>query len=549
MSIAGRLRRALGDGWATLSGAADRAALARAEGEARTAEARLREALDVLPEGIVLLDPEGRYILWNRRYAEIYHRSADLFREGAKLADTLRIGVARGDYPQAVGQEEIWLSQRLAALDNPDEPHEQQLADGRWIRIEERKTADGGNIGLRVDITDLKSQSAALEAALERAETAGRARSEFLARVSHELRTPLNGVIGMADILARSSLTGEQTEALAHLRASSARLEDLISDLLDFNTLEAGQSDLKSEPFALGDLVRETVAAFGPDLAALSLALSVEVAPAAEDAVLGDPGRVRQILANLISNALKFTEAGRVAVALDADRTETGKCYRLSVRDTGPGFDPLEAERLFDGFGQADAGATTRHGGIGLGLAICFRLCQRMGGSIRAEGVKGRGAVFTVTLPLPPAPETACPALRPLAVLLADDNETNRRVVEMMLGAVGADVVSVENGALAVDAMRTRAFDAVLMDLRMPVMDGLTAIRQIRAWETAAGTGRVPIIVLSANAADEDRADSIRAGADGHLGKPIQVEPLLQALSRAVEVGPSEPRNPETQAA
>ena len=179
-------------------------ALRRAEQQALRAETRLREAIDVLPEGLVFLDHEGRYVLWNEKYAEIYHRSADLFREGVKLADTLKIGVARGDYPQAIGREDAWLAERLALLDNPGHRHEQQLADGRWVMIEERRTSEGGTIGLRVDITEMKEQSEALRLALDRAEAANRAKSDFLANMSHEIRTPLNGVVGMAEVLART---------------------------------------------------------------------------------------------------------------------------------------------------------------------------------------------------------------------------------------------------------------------------------------------------------------------------------------------------------
>jgi signal transduction histidine kinase len=217
-------------------------AAARARTEAETAERRLREALDALPTGVVFLDEAQRYILWNKAYAEIYHRSSDLFQVGRPLADTLRIGVARGDYPAAVGREEAWLAERLALLANPTgERQEQLIRDGRWVMIEERRTADGGIIGLRVDITDLKAQAAALQAALAHAEAAGRAKAEFLADMSHELRTPLNGVIGLAEVLARAPLAPEHASIVTELLASAGRLNGLVNDLLD--TLEAGQAD------------------------------------------------------------------------------------------------------------------------------------------------------------------------------------------------------------------------------------------------------------------------------------------------------------------
>jgi signal transduction histidine kinase len=241
-------------------------ALARAEADARRAELRLREALDALPEGVVFLDAEGRYILWNKAYAEIYHRSADLFQVGRHLSETLRIGVERGDYPAAVGREEAWLAERLALLRNPTaERHEQQILDGRWVMIEERRTADGGVIGLRVDITAMKAQAAALE--------------EALANMSHELRTPLNGVMGMAQVLAHTTLDPHQKEMVQELLASAGRLNGLLGDLFDFNSLEAGKVEIARVAFAPAEVVRRITVAFEDLAKAKDLQLVVEIGP------------------------------------------------------------------------------------------------------------------------------------------------------------------------------------------------------------------------------------------------------------------------------
>ncbi|MFN9929042.1 MAG: PAS-domain containing protein [Phenylobacterium sp.] len=213
-----------------------------ARAEARAAEARLRDAIDAIPEGVVFLDAEGRYVLWNRRYAEIYHRSADLFRPGARLSDTLREGVRRGDYPDAVGREGAWLATRMARLLAANgERHEQQLADGRWLMIEERKTSDGGTIGLRVDITDLKRQAEALEAALSQAGAAQRAKVEFLADMSDELRTPLYGVVGLSAALEETALDPRQAELVAGLRGAAGELQRLVASLVDYDGTESGQ--------------------------------------------------------------------------------------------------------------------------------------------------------------------------------------------------------------------------------------------------------------------------------------------------------------------
>jgi signal transduction histidine kinase len=370
----------------------------RALERAALAESRLWAAIDALPEGVVFLDPEGRYILWNRRYAEIYHRSADLFAPDRRLADTLAVGVARGDYPDAVGREQTWIAERLALMDNPGQRHEQRLSDGRWILIEERRTADGGLIGIRVDITELKEQAERLRQALGEAEQANRAKTEFLSNMSHEIRTPLNGVLGLAHVLARTSLDAQQGRLVNTIIESAVLLERLLSDVLDLARIESGRLELRRELFRLEDLVAETVANFEPQAADKGLVLVLDVAPEAQGAVSGDPVRLRQVLGNLIGNAVKFTAKGRVTVEV---RRPDGEIAEFSVLDTGIGFTPEEAPRLFERFVQADGSITRRFGGSGLGLAICRELAEMMGGRVEASGEPGKGAVFRVTLPLP----------------------------------------------------------------------------------------------------------------------------------------------------
>ena len=328
-----------------------RQALYAAERQAWQAEARLHEAVEAIPEGIVMLDAEGRYILWNQTYADIYHRSADLFEKGARLVDTLRVGIQRGDYPDAIGREEEWLKARMALMENPGQRHEQRLADGRWLMIEERKTSEGGIIGLRVDITDMKRQAQALEAALHRAESANRAKTEFLANLSHEIRTPLNGVLGLTDVLAQTKLDLSQREMLDTVSTSAAALNQVLIDLLDFSRLDSGTLEIADEPFRIDEVVSESAALFDEAAEAKSLTFQLSSPADVQTRVIGDPARLRQILTNLISNALKFTEQGRITVR--AGLADTEGCYRFVVEDTGPGFDPAEAERLFARFEQA----------------------------------------------------------------------------------------------------------------------------------------------------------------------------------------------------
>ena len=540
----------MGPGWTRVRGVLvavmaflrrwDKDALERAEGEARRAEKRLREAIDALPEGIVFLDREGRYVLWNRRYAEIYHRSADLFEPGRKIEDTLRIGVARGDYPDAVGREEPWIAERLALLKNPGVRHEQRVSDGRWIMIEERATSDGGVIGLRVDITEMKEQAQALRLALARAEAANRAKSEFLANLSHEIRTPLNGVLGLAEALHRGALDAGQREIVATIQDSAGALNELLGDLLTFSDLEGGKVELQPEPVSLSEVAKMAASQHLPAAEAKGLELLIEAGEGAGEPAMADPERLRQVLSQLLGNAVKFTEKGRIRLRLSTSLAGRMRRALIEVEDTGVGFDPHDADRLFQRFEQGDGSFTRRFGGTGLGLAICRQLVGLMGGTIGAVGRPGRGSTFTVELPWPtaqlepatPLDEEATPA--GLKVLVAEDNPTNRKVAELMLAAVGADTLCVENGKLAVEAVRDDDYDIALMDLQMPVMDGLEAIRTIRREEAASGRPRLPIVVVSANVAPEHLAASAAAGADAHVGKPIRPEELFGAIAGAV---------------
>jgi signal transduction histidine kinase len=377
-----------------------REALDKAVQAAALAESRLRAAIDALPEGVVFLDNEGRYILWNQRYAEIYHRSADLFEPGRLLSETLAIGVARGDYPEAFGREDAWIAERLAKLDNPGQRHEQRLSDGRWILIEERRTADGGLIGLRVDITELKQTAEKLEHAVQQAKAANQAKTEFLSNMSHEIRTPLNGVVGLAHVLARTTLDAQQTKLLGAIIDSATLLEELLSDILDLSRIESGRLALRNEPFSLERLTHEAAANFAAKAEEKGLKLKVDMARTLPSHVMGDAVRVRQVLGNLLSNAVKFTAAGEVALSVRQEQDSVV----FEVADTGIGFEPAQGERLFERFVQADGSITRRFGGSGLGLAICRELVEMMSGHISATGAPGKGATFRFSFPLVQVP-------------------------------------------------------------------------------------------------------------------------------------------------
>jgi len=392
----------------------------------------------------------------------------------------------------------------------------------------------------------------ALERERDVAEAASTARSEFLANVSHELRTPLNGVIGLIDALAREPLTPSQGEILKLIRQSGATLEHLVADLLDISRIDAGQMSLEPGRFDLPEALDGLLKISGAQARAKGLEFEVRFGVGASGRFQADSARIRQVLGNLLANAIKFTPQGRIDVTIDIDAPpgpDSPNTLTLRVADTGIGFGPEAATRIFDRFNQADSTITRRFGGTGLGLSICKTLVELMDGTMSASAEPGRGSVFTVNLPLAPDRSGLASSsddgvamagdLGSLRVLLAEDHPVNQRVVQLILAPHGADVVVAENGAVALEAFKASQFDLVLMDLQMPVMDGLAATRAIRAHEQACAHGRTPIVALSASAMASHKSEALQAGADLHLAKPITALGLMQGIHKALGARPT----------
>ena len=425
-----------------------------------------------------------------------------------------------------------------------DGPHVWVHLAGEGLRDQSGEIVRIINVMRNVD--QAKRAEINLQRARDAAEAANRAKSEFLANMSHEIRTPLNGVMGVASALSRTGLSDGQREMVGLITSSAETLEALLSDVLDLARIESGRLELKDEAFELAQAVRDVAALFEPSAAAKGLALTIDARRAAGAMVVGDAARLRQVISNLVSNAVKFTERGSVSLRVRTRRAGDDTAVTISVTDTGIGFDAATAERLFERFEQADGSITRRYGGTGLGLAISRSLIEAMGGRLCARAEPGKGATFTLELALPRAAAAAAGArpshaaanetdLSCIRVLLAEDHPTNRRVIELILGAAGVNLTCVENGAEALEAWRGGGFDLVLMDMQMPVMDGLTATRAIRDAERREGRARTPIYALTANAMAEHARASAEAGVDGHLTKPISAEALLQAVSDMAE--------------
>ncbi|WP_293900087.1 PAS domain-containing sensor histidine kinase [Phenylobacterium sp.] len=501
-------------------------------------EAFLDTLVRLLPNPILVKRArDGRYVLINRAAEEAFGLSSAEW-VGRDAFELFPANEAQGFADE---DAEVIASRRMQVSE--EEPI--TTRDGvRYFTTKKFATYDGDQplhlVTLGEDVTERREAALALRSALAEAENANLAKSEFLANMSHEIRTPLNGIVAGADLLARANLDPKARELVEIIASSGATLERLLTDILDLARIEAGRVTLETTVFDMGDLIRSTAALARLQADEKGVALKMHVAAEVDRAFEGDPYRIRQVLLNLLSNAVKFTQKG--SVVLTAGAGPAGR-VRLTVRDTGIGFKPEMKEQLFGRFHQADGSITRRFGGTGLGMTISRQLTELMGGVLDAEGHEGEGATFWFDLPLAPAQAIAGPEAprlaeapdRSLRVLLADDHPTNRKVVELMLDGL-AEVTSVVDGAEALAALAAGPFDVVLMDMQMPVMDGLEATRHIRRDEAARGAAATPVIMLTANALPEHVAASRAAGADRHLEKPITLAGLLDALNEVLFV-------------
>ena len=545
------LIRGAADGDYILSITEDVTARKRALDEVERTRAFLETVIESMPAGITVKDAStGKVLITNPAVEAIYGvgRRENIGKSveeifPSEMADRVR----RQDLEViALGGAHVYDDQLV------ETPFGRKFLRRKKVLI---PGSDGPDYLLSIseDVTERKLAQDALEGALHRAEAASVAKSEFLANMSHEIRTPLNGVLGLADALARMELTPQQREIVEMIVSSGHALTGILSDVLDLAKAEAGQLELAAESFGLRETIGSAAFLFETVARDKGVGFRVKFDPDGPDRLMGDPLRIRQVVSNLISNAVKFTTEGEVAVNV-ACRVGADGSARLSVKvkDTGPGFSEEVRARLFSRFEQGDGSITRRYGGTGLGLSIASSLAQKMGGQIDCRGRPGEGAtfVFRARLALDAAPQVVRAArletrpadlgLKP-RVLLAEDHEVNQKVVQLMLGEA-AELVIVGDGQRAADeALGARPFDVILMDTQMPVMDGLTAIRRIREEETRLGRTRTPIISLTANAMAHQVRASFEAGADHHLAKPITADALFAAIERMMEQGAAAP--------
>jgi signal transduction histidine kinase/CheY-like chemotaxis protein len=400
-------------------------------------------------------------------------------------------------------------------------------------------------------IADLEHSEGEARRARDEAEQATRAKSEFLANVSHEIRTPMNAVIGMTSVLLGTPLTREQQDFVGTIRTSGSALLALLNDILDFSKIEAGRLDIESAPFLLRRCVEDAIGLLAREAARKGLAVGCRIAPGVPAAIESDATRLRQILVNLLANAVKFTAAGEIAVTVEAGAWADGvQELRFGVRDTGIGIPADRLNRLFLPFSQADSSTTRLFGGTGLGLAISRRLAEGLGGRLWVDSEPGQGSTFWFTIPCRLVDEATLAALTarpaaggaadeeeapPLRILLAEDNVINQRVAQLMLRQLGHLTDTAADGREALDALRRQRYDVVLLDLQMPEMDGLETARHIRAEWPAAERPR--LIAMTASTLRADREACLAAGIDDYLTKPVELEALRAVLAGRPALG------------
>ncbi|SHH52079.1 ATP-binding protein [Massilia sp. CF038] len=520
-----------------------------------TARELTEQILDQLPIPVFLKDREGRFVRFNRQFQQFYQLTREQLM-GARIEDFTPPAWA------SVTQQEDTLAWRTGLMVS-SERRVTQIDPPVDLVVNRIVIHSGGEsylLGFSIDISEQRAARDAMQRAVESAQAASRAKSEFLANMSHEIRTPMNGILGMTELVLESPLAPEQRDDIALVKASADALLTIVNEILDFSKIEAGKLDLEEVPFDLRQLVRETIRSLTPRAQKKGLQLSCDMPPQIPRMMKGDPGRLRQVLLNLLGNAIKFTQQGSVTLDLVQGFETEDRCeIEFIVTDTGIGI-PLEKQQMiFEPFAQVDGSTTRQFGGTGLGLTICRRLVILMQGDIAVDSAPGKGSAFRFSVPLrhatqdpmarsvlaapdaPVAPDLVLSALPQvqapdsggsgLRILLAEDNPVNQRLALRLLEKMGHRITLVDNGQDALARTMQGGFDLILMDVQMPELDGLSAARRIRQWELAHG-GHVPIVAMTARAMQGDRERCLEAGMDDYLSKPIDSEHLRQLVSR-----------------
>ncbi len=509
----------------------------RIEEELRTQNARFDAALANMSHGLCMYDNQRRLVISNAAYAQMYASPPELLTPGTLQDDILRHRVMTGVLKGKKSVAEV--EDRLASLLADDAPMSrlEELSDGRIICITRCRMADGGFVAIHQDLTEREKLHSQLAAANE-------SKSEFLATISHEIRTPMNGMIGMIGLLSDTPLDPEQHSLVRAARESGDILLSIVNDVLDFSKIEAGAITIEDIDFDLPEVIGSSLLLLSARADEKNLNVITTFSPDLPHWVCGDPTRLRQVLFNLLGNAIKFTKQGRIELSCTHQVLENGSLeLAFKVADSGIGMSEDACSKLFTRFSQVDNSTTRLYGGTGLGLAICKNLVELMGGEITCSSLPGVGSTFFFTVRFAPG-EAPLPTeqnvvdspprleIAPIRILIAEDHPINQRLVSIILGRQGHTTDIVSTGLEAIHAVQRCPYDVILMDMQMPLMDGPTAAAAIRG--LAGPVSRTPIIALTANVLPQQKEQCLASGMDGVLTKPIDTDELLATVARVV---------------
>jgi signal transduction histidine kinase/ActR/RegA family two-component response regulator len=516
------------------------ARLSRARQETVRSKALLDQALASMSDGFLLCDPQDKVLAWNQRYVTIFPWLQKIIQRDITFESLVRRSVNHYLPDAEVSEREAWINRRMQAHRSEHGDFEQDIGNGMVVHAIETRMPDGGVVSVFRDITASERELARAKAA---AEAANESKTQFLAAMSHEIRTPLNAVLGMNGLLLNTPLTDEQRRYVELIRSSGQMLLAVINDVLDISKIEAARMELEIAEFSPRMIVDEVASLLSVRAQAKGLQFHTHLSPNLASALRGDASRLRQILFNLIGNALKFTEQGQVEVTVDQSPMTDGRfMFHVAVKDSGIGIAPEALPTLFDRFTQADSSTARRYGGSGLGLAISKELAELMGGTLHVQSELGVGSTFELRVPLAagdgrklvhqdPGSDVAERAARSLRILVAEDNGVNQILIKAILDQMGHYSDIVADGIEAVRQVQQAQYDLVLMDIQMPEMDGQAATQAIRA--LGGLYANIPIIAMTANAMVQDRNTYLGVGMTDYVSKPIVVRQLAAAIEKA----------------
>jgi signal transduction histidine kinase/CheY-like chemotaxis protein len=510
----------------------------------------LVEALDCLPQGLAIHDHDFHTLLANERSAQVFADHFNAMMAGATFEEAIYQGVVK-IYPDLPDEKQWEIANMIAARHRAGEPIDIKRPDGKILRIIYQPMSNGRYVSVSIDITELRQRERELKEARKQADAANEAKSSFLANISHEIRTPLNGILGMAQVLNQSQLSLSQREQVEAIFESGKTLKALVDDVLDLSKIEAGRMELSPIEKDLRHVLRRLQRLWSPRAQEKGFELFLAIDSEMHGFLKFDPVRVSQCVANLLSNAIKFTERGEINVRVWSRAEGDWTRVFVEVTDTGIGLTKEAISKLFTPFTQADNSISRRFGGTGLGLSITRKLANLMGGDVVVASKPSQGSIFTLTFRAQPAqlqaqsveqrdhePGSVPTPMRGVGkkILLVDDHPLNRKVARLFLEPEGFEVTEAENGLVALERLAAQFFDIVLLDVHMPVLDGIETLKRIRA--STENWREIPVLALTADAMSGDRERYLACGMNGYVSKPMEQRQLLAEIDRIRGISP-----------